>query len=110
MLERMYHKRLEGYTELGYQVRFGTSDEPVSIIYDGHNAMAPFEQDLSDAAQSIVIVSPYLQKGRVERLLPLLQSAVSRGAKITIHTSDDDTRRSEIAAAVDALQSAGAGR
>ena len=108
MLERMYHKRLEGYTELGYQVRFGTSDEPVSIIYDGHNAMAPFEQDLSDAAQSIVIVSPYLQKGRVERLLPLLQSAVSRGAKITIHTSDDDTRRSEIAAAVDALQSAGA--
>ena len=108
MLERMYHKRLKGYAELGYQVRFGTSDEPVSMIYDGHNAMAPFEQDLSDAAQSIVIVSPYLQKGRVERLLPLLQSAVSRGAKITIHTSDDDTRRSEIAAAVDALQSAGA--
>ena len=106
MLERMYHKRLEGYAELGYQVRFGTSDEPVSMIYDGHNAMAPFEQDLSDAAQSIVIVSPYLQKGRVERLLPLLQSAVSRGGKITIHTSDDDTRRSEIAA--DTLQSAGA--
>ena len=108
MLERMYHKRLKGYAELGYQVRFGTSDEPVSMTYDGHNAMAPFEQDLSDAAQSIVIVSPYLQKGRVERLLPLLQSAVSRGAKITIHTSDDDTRRSEIAAAVDALHSAGA--
>lgn len=108
MLERMYHKRLKGYAELGYQVRFGTSDEPVSMIYDGHNAMAAFEQDLSDAAQSIVIVSPYLQKGRVGRLLPLLQSTVSRGVKITVHTNDDDTRRSEIAAAVDALQSAGA--
>lgn len=108
MLERMYHKRLKGYAELGYQVRFGTSDEPVSMIYDGHNAMAAFEQDLSDAAQSIVIVSPYLQKGRVGRLLPLLQSTVSRGVKITVHTNDDDTRRSEIAAAVDVLQSAGA--
>ena len=108
MLERMYHKRLKGYAELGYQVRFGTSDEPVSMIYDGHDAMAPFEQDLSDAAQSIVIVSPYLQKGRVGRLLPLLQSAVSRGAKITIHTSDDDTRAAEITAVVDVLQSAGA--
>lgn len=107
LLERMYHKRLKGYAELGYQVKFGTSDESVSMIYDGHNAMAPFEQDLSDAAQSIVIVSPYLQKGRVGRLLPLLQSTVSRGVKITVHTNDDDSRRSEIAAAVDALQSAG---
>ena len=107
MLERMYHKRLKGYAELGYQVKFGTSDEPVSMIYDGLTAMAAFEQDLSDAAQSIVIVSPYLQKGRVGRLLPLLQSAVSRGAKITIHTSDDDARAVEIAAVVASLQSAG---
>ena len=78
------------------------------MIYDGHDAMAAFEQDLSDAAQSIVIVSPYLQKGRVGRLLPLLQSTVSRGVKITVHTNDDDARQSEITTAVDALQSAGA--
>lgn len=108
MLERMYHKRLKGYAELGYQVRFGTSDEPVSMVYDGHAAMAAFEQELSDAAQSIVIVSPYLQKGRVGRLLPLLQSTVSRGVKITVHTNDDDARQSEITTAVDALHSAGA--
>ena len=108
MLERMYHKRLEGYAELGYQVRFGTSDEPVSMIYDGHDAMAAFEQDLSDAAQSIVIVSPYLQKGRVGRLLPLLQGVASHGVRITVHTNDDDARQSEITTAVDALQSAGA--
>lgn len=108
MLERMYHKRLKGYAELGYQVRFGTSDEPVSMVYDGHAAMAAFEQELSDAAQSIVIVSPYLQKGRVGRLLPLLQGAASHGVRITVHTNDDDARQSEITTAVDALQSAGA--
>ena len=108
MLERMYYKRLKDYAELGYQVRFGTSDEPVSTIYDGHTAMAAFEQELSDAAQNIVIVSPYLQKGRVGRLLPLLQSTVSRGVKITIHTGDDDARAAEIAAAVGALRSVSA--
>lgn len=33
---------------------------------------------------------------------------MSRGVKITIHTSEDDARAAEIAAAVDALQSVGA--
>lgn len=61
-LERMYHKRLKGYAELGYQVKFGAADKSISTIYDGHAAMASFEQDLIDAAQSIVIVSPYFQR------------------------------------------------
>lgn len=85
-LERMYHKRLKGYAELGYQVKFGASDEAVSMICDGHAAMVPFEQDLTDAAQSIVIVSPYLQKGRIRKLLPLLQKAQSAGVDAALHT------------------------
>ena len=107
MLERMYHKRLKGYAELGYQVKFGTSGEPVSRIYDGYNAMPPFERDLVDAAQSIVIVSPYLQKGRIERLLPILQEAASRGVKISIHTRRRDTSRTDSTAAIVLLEKAG---
>ena len=37
-----------------------------------------------------------------------MQSTVSRGVKITVHTNDDDARQSEITTAVDALHSAGA--
>ena len=107
MLERMYHKRLRGYAELGYQVKFGTSGEPVSRIYDGYNTMPPFERDLVDAAQSIVIVSPYLQKGRIERLLPILQEAASRGVKISIHTRRRDTSRTDSTAAIVLLEKAG---
>ena len=107
MLERMYHKRLRGYAELGYQVKFGTSDEPVSRIYDGHTAMPAFEQDLSDAAQSIVIVSPYLQKGHIERLLPILQEAASRDVKITIHTRDADASRADTAVTIALLEKSG---
>jgi superfamily II DNA or RNA helicase len=87
-LERMYHKRLKGYAELGYQVKFGEHDTAVSKIYDGHASMTAFEQDLSDAARCILIVSPYIQKGRVSKLLPLLQAALP--ASVQIHVKDAD--------------------
>lgn len=90
-LERMYHKRLKGYAELGYQVKFGARDDSVSMIYDGHASMVPFERDLSDAAKSIVIVSPYLQKGRVSKLLTALQKAPSSDVEVVIHIKDADS-------------------
>lgn len=85
-LERMYHKRLKGYAELGYQVKFGAADKSVSMIYGGHSSMAPFEQDLNDAVRSIVIVSPYLQKGRIAKLLPALQKAMDSGIDVVVYT------------------------
>ena len=94
-LERMYHKRLKGYAELGYQVKFGAADKSISTIYDGHAAMASFEQDLIDAAQSIVIVSPYFQKERIVKLLPILQKALASGVDIVIHTKGLDSYASE---------------
>lgn len=94
-LERMYHKRLKGYAELGYQVKFGAADKSISTIYDGYAAMASFEQDLIDAAQSIVIVSPYFQKERIVKLLPILQKALASGVDIVIHTKGLDSYASE---------------
>ena len=91
-IERMYHKRLKGYAELGYQVKFGAADQSISVIYDGHSSMLPFEQDLDDAVRSVVIVSPYLQKGRIVKLLPPLQKAVASGVEIAIHTRTADGR------------------
>jgi hypothetical protein len=37
-----------------------------------------------------VIVSPYVQKGRVSKLLPLLQAALSASVQIQIHVKDAD--------------------
>ena len=94
-LERMYHKRLKGYAELGYQVKFGAADKSISTIYDGHAAMGSFEQDLNDAARSIVIVSPYMQKARIVKLLSLLQQAFDSGVDIVIHTKGSDNYDSQ---------------
>lgn len=94
-LERMYHKRLKGYAELGYQVKFGAADKSISTIYDGHAAMGSFEQDMNDAARSIVIVSPYMQKARIVKLLSLLQQAFDSGVDIVIHTKGSDNYDSQ---------------
>ena len=91
VLERMYHKRLKGYAELGYQVKFGAHDDHVSMIYDGHTSAAAFEQDLSNAARSVVIFSPYIQKGRVSKLLPVLQEIVAAGMAVTVHTREAES-------------------
>lgn len=86
MLEKMYHKRLKGYSELGYQVK--TSDEEVtaSRIFDRRTYMEPFTADLTNAARDIQIVSPFLQKNRITALLPYLEKAISSGVKISICT------------------------
>ena len=90
-LERMYHKRLKGYAELGYQVKFGEREKAVSLIWDGYASMLAFEKELSDARRSIVIVSPYAQKGRVSNLLSILQEALSSGVEIAVHTKEAES-------------------
>ena len=87
----MYHKRLKGYAELGYQVKFGAHDDHVSTIYDGHTSAAAFDQDLINATRNIVILSPYIQKGRVSKVLPALQEIVAEGITVTVHTREAES-------------------
>ncbi len=86
MLERMYHKRLGGYSELGYQVKISEQDDSTSKIYDSREYAAAFAEDLSNAAGSILITSPYIQKNRIAGLLPVLGNAVSSGVRVTVYT------------------------
>ena len=90
-LERMYHKRIKGYAELGYQIKFGAQDRNVSTIYDGHAAMETFDRDIADAVNSIVVFSPYIQSGRVSKLLPVLQETITAGVTIAIHTKEAES-------------------
>lgn len=53
--------------------------------------MLSFEQDLDDVTRRVVIVSPYLQKGRNMKILPSLQKAITSGIKIEIHTKSAES-------------------
>ena len=99
-LDRMYHKRIKGYSELGYQVRIDEQSDGASKIYDGREYSVPFEQDLSDAAKSVLIVCPYIQKNRVSALLPTLTNALKSGVRVCVHTRSsvcyEENQREEI--------------
>ena len=111
MLERMYHKRLRGYAELGYQVKLGEREESISRLYNGQTYFTDFMADISDAARTVLIVSPYLQKNRIAGLLPTLESLISSGTRITIHTriaeSYKPDQQAGIATAIATLENAG---
>lgn len=110
-LEQMYHKRLKGYSELGYQVKSRESDDTVGSIYDGYASIASFSKDLSDATKSIVIVSPYIQKDRVSNLLPIFRKLLLSGTEIIIYIHAANTfvpkYQSDIRNAIAALKESG---
>lgn len=101
MLERMYHKRLKGYAELGYQVKMSGQDASVSQIYGVQDYFVPFTKDLGDAAADILIVSPFLKMERIKAMLPTLEKAVSVGVSVVICTKPAEDYRPEQQAAVE---------
>lgn len=85
-LERMYHKRLKGYSELGYCVKASEQDLASSRVYSARDYMVPFAADLNGAARDILIVSPSLKEFQVKAVLPALEKAAAAGAAVTIRT------------------------
>lgn len=86
VLERMYHKRLRGYAELGYQVKLAGDAGGASRIYDGQDYLEPFAWDLSEAAERVLIVSPFVRPSRLQMLRPALDRALASGVSVTVLT------------------------
>lgn len=85
-LERMYHKRLKGYSELGYCVKASEQDSASSQIYSTQDYLTPFVSDLNNAAEDILIVSPFLKKFQIKAILPILEKAAAAGVIVTVRT------------------------
>lgn len=94
-LERMYHKRLKGYPELGYSVKLSEQDDAASQIYDGQTYLVPFMADLSGAAKDILLVCPFLNKSRLNVILPVLKEKITLGASVTVCTRAPESDRPE---------------
>ena len=87
MLEKMYRKRLKGYSAIGYTA---ASDQDASlssdIIYDQNTFQDRFLQDLSQAKETVVIVSPYVTSKRVRWLENTLQQCMQKQVRVTVTT------------------------
>ena len=61
VLERMYHKRIKGYASIGYSAKSDSRPfEATNAIFDNHNFITVFRNDISSAKSEMVIVSPYM--------------------------------------------------
>ncbi|WP_028308466.1 phospholipase D-like domain-containing protein [Desulfitibacter alkalitolerans] len=89
MLERMYSKRLNGYSAIGYKAK-GETNIPdlsniINIIFDQRNFLPAYKEDITNAVDEIIIASPYVSKKHVENL-KYLQSTLSRNVNVTVVT------------------------
>ena len=115
MLERMYHKRLNGYASIGYRVKGEPAGERnnIDIIFNTGNFLPVFSNDLLNSSREILIVSPNVTKARTLKMLQVVQTPISNGVKVTVVTrpagdfkNKNDTARQ---AAIQLIGKAGAG-
>ncbi|NDV59311.1 helicase [Bacteroides sp. 519] len=87
VLERMYHKRLTGYAQIGYKV-LSSKNEPdrISMIYDSNTFVSAIKNDFIEAKNEIRIVCPYIRKKQLGVVLEWLKVPLQAGVSITVIT------------------------
>ena len=82
MLERMYQKRLTGYASMGYKAK---SEDIISaspdIIFDKDSFLPVFSNDIACTKKEILIVSPFVRKGRATQMIQHLKIALAKGIR-----------------------------
>ncbi len=92
MFEKMYHKRLKAYKQIGYKIfsENMTSKQNVNSIFDIDNYEKVYKQDLSEAEIEIIISSPVISGKKVDELISFLKEKQETGVKIIIVTFKPD--------------------
>jgi len=63
MIERMYHKRLNGYSTIGYKAKGESSaPESIDVIFDKSNFLSVYTNDIIKSPREILIVSPFITR------------------------------------------------
>ncbi|MFZ3130138.1 MAG: DEAD/DEAH box helicase family protein, partial [Desulfosporosinus sp.] len=112
MLERMYHKRLNGYATIGYKAK-GESSAPelINVIFDKSNFLSVYTNDIINAAREILIVSPFVTKRRTLQMMQHLKIALENKVKVIVITRPlgdfKDKNTSALQGALDVLKVAG---
>lgn len=87
VLERMYHKRLKAYFQIGYKALV-SKEKPnkINMIYDSDTFRSAMKKDVEDSKKEILIVCPYVRKKQVNLIFDLLKNPLAREISIKIIT------------------------
>lgn len=87
VLEKMYQKRLKGYSAIGYWIKSDTKTlDKINAIYNNKNFLTVFLGDVSSAGKELVIASPSITRTSISKLLEGFKDLINKGVKITIIT------------------------
>lgn len=95
MLENMYHKRLLGYRDIGYEIRVDVKSGKHGILYGKTDFKRIFDEDISSAKSRLFIVSPSLSSGRITRFLRLYNAMLEKPdtTVVTRKTCDENAAK-----------------
>ena len=93
MFEKMYHKRLKAYKQIGYDICAGNTVEKqnAGAIFDIDTYEEVYRKDLLTANKEIIIASPVISGPKVEELIQLLKNLQEKGVRIRIVTWKPDS-------------------
>jgi superfamily II DNA or RNA helicase len=96
VLERMYHKRLKGYAQIGYKT-LAAHNQPdkINLIYDATNFVEVIKSDFAKATKAIFIVSPFLRRKRIDVILKWLYAPLQSGIPVTVVTRPPESFREQ---------------
>ena len=92
MFDRMYHKRLKAYKQIGYDIfsGTGTQEQTTNAIFNIDNYADVYRNDLLTAEKEIIISSPAISGKKVYEMIHLLREKQEAGIKIVIVTWKPD--------------------
>lgn len=92
MFDRMYHKRLKAYKQIGYDIFSGADaqKQTTNAIFDIDNYADIYQADLLAAEKEIIISSPAVSGQKVYDMIHLHREKQEEGIKIVIVTWKPD--------------------
>lgn len=92
MLENMYHKRIKGYKDIGYEIRVDAKTGKRGILFNKTDFKRIFNEDITSAHKEILIVSPSLIVGRVTKFLRVYSTFLDKPNVTVVTRATDDEK------------------
>jgi phosphatidylserine/phosphatidylglycerophosphate/cardiolipin synthase-like enzyme len=87
VLDRMYAKRMKGYSSIGYKTKSDVKlPDAGNIIFDSASFLPVFTADLLSAKHEVIVVSPYATSKRTANMMEILMPPIASGVKVTVVT------------------------
>lgn len=91
MLEKMYQKRLKGYSDIGYKIKSSMNiNEKVDSIYNRNNYIETYQNDIRLTKSQLIIASPYIGKIGLSRFFHDFINIINRKVEVIIITKPID--------------------